>query len=377
MKSWSLLGSLALFSGLLLYLALNQSRTPSNPSARIDELFVPSTLGKRPGAAVMVVQSGKVLHKKGYGLADLNTNMPFDDNTNIRLASVSKQFTAMGVMILAERGKLSYDDRLAKFFPEFLPCASEITIRQLLHHTSGLLDHEKLFTDLKLIDSPWPRFSKTPVAEFEPTALDSLNLLARQRFLKFLPGTRFEYSNSGYVILACIIEKVSGTSYDRFLKAAIFEPLGMSSTVVADGRHVSVKNCARTYLVENDEFRDVGYTPFDRIYGDDGVYSSLADLERWLPALKTDRLVGLATLEKATTPGRLCDGEETPYGFGLFLEQRLGMRTIGHMGIWAGAQTCIMDYGPGKLTVVILTNRDDFNCETLADKVAMIYLKDE
>src|SRR5262249_33660789 len=221
----------------------------------------------------------------------------------------------------------------------------------------------------KKVSANWPRSDKTPRDPFEPTAHDALELLAKQKSLRFTPGERFEYSNAGYAVLACVIEKAAGKPYAQFLKEAIFEPLGMTSTVVADGRPGEVARCATTYSMMNGACRDIDYTPFNRIYGDEGVFSSLDDLAKWLPALQGPKLVQKETLALATTPGKLNNGQTTHYGFGLFLQKRLDMDTIGHSGGWVGVRTRIVDYGPGRLAVVILANRGDIFQSVLADKV--------
>ena len=345
-----------------------------NPSAKVDALFEKWSEGLTPGAAVLVIRDGKVVHRKGYGLAVVKTRTPIKPDTSFRLASLSKQFTAMAIMILAERGKLDFDDPLAKFFPRFPSDMRRITIRQLLHHLSGLPDHETLFLKRKKISCNWPRSAKTPPDPYEPTSHDALELLARQKQLEFAPGTEFRYSNAGYVVLGQIVEKVSRTSYGKFLKKEIFDRLGMHKTVVSDGKHPRVPNLALSYAQKVGVYCDIDYTPLNRIVGDDGVFSSLDDLGKWIGALKSEALVKEATLQLAFTPGRLKSGEITHYGFGWFLCERFGLKTIEHDGVWVGFRNFILDFPERKLTIVVLSNFDEIEADKLADEVAKIYL---
>src|ERR1017187_8860034 len=170
-------------------------------AARVDALFAPWSQKRMPGAAVLVVQNGQILHKKGYGLADIKTKTPIRPATCFLLGSMTKSFTALSIMILADRGVLSYNDPLSKFFPQFPDYARAITVKHLLHHTAGFPEYETLFIDEGKIDENWPRSSTSKPSCFEPTSRDTLDLLARQKKLLFDPGVEYSYSNSGYVIL--------------------------------------------------------------------------------------------------------------------------------------------------------------------------------
>ena len=190
-------------------------RTPML-TTKLDALFADYDQPGSPGASVMIIQDGKVLLAKGYGLADLEGKVPCGTNTNFRLASVTKQFTAMAVMMLAERKKLSLDERLTDFFPEFPAYGRQITVRQLLTHTSGLIDYEDVI----------PKGTEIPVLD-----RDVLRLLMQQDKTYFPPGTRYRYSNSAYSLLALIVEARSGSTFARFLQDNIFRPLKMANTL--------------------------------------------------------------------------------------------------------------------------------------------------
>ena len=174
----------------------------------------------KAGAAVIVIRNGQVLFEKGYGLANLETRTPIRPDTAFLLASLTKQFTAMAVMMLAERGKIRYEDPLTRFFPHFPLYAQKITVRHLLNHTAGFPEYDDLWIRSGKVDHDWPRSSATRPSTFEPTSRDALNLLAQQKSLDFDPGEKWKYSDSGYVILAQIVEKASGTSFGAFLEGA-------------------------------------------------------------------------------------------------------------------------------------------------------------
>src|SRR5262245_28542528 len=249
-------------------------RTPGSP--RVDSIMSRLVGSSSPGAAVLVINDGTVMHEKGYGLANLKEKLPITTTSTFDLASVSKQFTAMAIMMLAERGKLDYEDRLTKFFPEFPSYASQITVRHLLTHTAGLPNYITLF---------W----RHPAGiSGEPSSREVITMLSRAPQPLFLAGDRYEYSNSGYVVLAQIVEKASGLSFPEFMRVNVFEPLGMHTTIVS-GQMRSM-NRAVGYRRAGRGFTSFGYTPLYRIYGDRNVYTSVEDMYMWDQALYTDRL---------------------------------------------------------------------------------------
>jgi CubicO group peptidase (beta-lactamase class C family) len=340
-------------------------------SDRVDALFAPWSMGGTPGAAVLVIRYGKIIHKRGYGLADLDKKTPIDpDRTRFRLASVTKQFTAMAILILVERGVLALDDPLSAFFSQFKGEAATITVQQLLWHTSGLPHVEKLFLQTGIITDDQARSSKSRPDEHEPTVRETIDLLARHNKLLFPPGSKEEYSNSGYVVLAAIIEEATGTRYAEFLEEVIFCPAGMERSLVQDERRQEVPHRAASYSWSHGKFGDIDYNPLNWLYGCDNVYTTAADMARWDEALGADRLVAPSTLDQAFTRGHLNDGTRTDTGYGWFL----GAHSVWHGGGWLGYRTYIRRYLNRPFTVVVLANCRETNVSCLAEDVINLYL---
>lgn len=375
-SKWRTIRPLSIIAALLGLLAAPALLIAQSRGAQVDALFAPWATGRTPGADVVVIQDGKIVYEKGYGLANLERGEKIGPRTQFLLGSVSKQFTAMAIMMLAERGRLSYDDPLRKFFPQFPAYADSITVRQLLHHQAGFPEYEGMFVELGQVDSNWPRSVKTAPSAYEPRSKDALELLAQHAKLHFRPGERYQYSNSGYMILGQIVEKVSGQSLGAFLKENVFRPLGMTETVLYDDTHPPTPHRASSYTKDSTGFREIDYTPFNYIYGEDGVVSTLGDLFKWDQALYGERLVKRATLDLAFTPGRTNDGAATTYGFGWVVGTLLGQRTISHGGSWLGFRNAIRRYPDAGVTVVVLSNFDEFDPDGLASQVAALYLGD-
>jgi CubicO group peptidase (beta-lactamase class C family) len=277
-----------------------------DPAAQVEALFEPWTVGDSPGAAVMVIENGEILFEGGFGLANLESRTPITPQSAFRLASVSKQFTAMAVMILAERGQLAYDDELVEHLPELASYGDDITLRHLLAHLGGLRAMEFL--------AGWG----------EPL---------------FEAGDRYEYSNPGYEMLALVVERVSGQTFRVFLEENIFEPLGMHSAVVRDSSEPEIANRVYGYSRKEDTFVLSDDHVLNHIIGSGGVYASVRDLALWDEALYTETLVRRSTLEEAWSPVRLNDGEEYPYGFGWRLGPNGALgRRVAHAGRMGGFQ---------------------------------------
>ncbi|HEX8163368.1 MAG TPA: serine hydrolase domain-containing protein [Pyrinomonadaceae bacterium] len=338
---------------------------PAGPkSSQVDAVFREFAQPGVPGASVMVIRDGKVLFKKAYGLANLEDKTPCATDTNYRLASLTKQFTAAAVMLLAERGKLSYDSTLTDFFPDFPDYGRQITVRHLLNHTSGLTDYEDLI----------PKETTAPLKDRQV-----LELLKRERGTYFPPGSRFQYSNSGYALLALIVEAVSRTTFAAFLEKNIFQPLGMRDTVAYEDGVSSVRRRAYGYWKRTDGpggfvRRDQSLT--SSVLGDGGIYSSVEDLYRWDQALYTDRLVSRASLAEAFTPGVRINGEGEGYGFGWFVATYRGLNTLWHYGSTTGFRTAIERFPGRRFTVIVLVNRNEADAHALARKLVDLYLFD-
>src|SRR5579884_4068372 len=227
----------------------------------------------------MAMRDGRVEFAHGFGVADLKTGERITTQTNFRLASVTKQFTAMAVMLLVHDGKLRYEERLNYIFPEFPKYGEQIRIRHLLTHTSGLQDYEDLMDEQR-----W-----NPAIQISDQQV--LGLLEHATGTKFAPGTQWSYSNSGYVLLGLIVAKASGKPFDDFLRERIFEPLGMNRTVAYVQGKNRVEHRAYGYSFENGAWRDTDQSPTSATLGDGGVYSSVTDLAKWFRALDENKLL--------------------------------------------------------------------------------------
>lgn len=335
-----------------------------------------------PGMAAMLVRNGSIEYRKVFGFANLESRTPITPDTQFLLASLTKQFTAMAIMILSERHKLQFDDSLAKFCPEFPAYARTITIRNLLNHTAGLTQYDDIL-GVKL-DENYFRSSKSPPAAHELTAAEVLQLLSRQEKLRFPPGDKFEYSDSAYVVLGQIIERVTGERYAEFLKETIFDPLEMRETLVVDERKQKVPRLALGYAKRDGKWRDITYSPENSVYGEDGIYSTINDLYKWDQALYTEKLVRRSTLEVAFTPGRNNEGKEittdvlprpSSYGFGWFISSLHGEKVVEHSGGWSGYATHILRVPSRHVTAIVLTNSSNGDVPDIAEQMAEIAMR--
>ena len=340
---------------------------------QIDHIFEGLKSDRTPGVAVLVIKDEKIVFERGYGIADLHSRRKIDGRTNFRLASCTKQFTAMAVMLLVHDGKLRYEDRLTHIFPDFPAYGKSITIRNLLNHTSGLLDYEDLMA------KPAPGIAPDEIPQIKDAGV--LELLKQQKTTKFPPGTHWDYSNSGYAVLAMVVEKVSGQPFGDFLHARIFAPLDMTHTVAYEKGKNSVANRAYGHTHEKEAWREQDQSPTSAVLGDGGVYSSLDDLAKWDRALTHHVLLSEAEMKPAITPVKVTDGsvqepDSTPaaYGFGWFLNPYRDHPRMWHYGETVGFRTTIQRFVEDKLTVILLCNRDDLVPANLALKVADLFL---
>jgi CubicO group peptidase (beta-lactamase class C family) len=359
-------------AGLLaIYAVVAQANGPSG----IDSILAPFTTPDSPGLAILVQKNGKTILHRGYGVRELRTKAPITAATNFRLASFTKQFTATAVMLLVHDGKLRYDDRLTHIFHGFPEYGSAITVRQLLTHTAGLSDYEDLMES-----GPWTEDRQIQDAEV-------LALLKQTAKPKFAAGTSWAYSNSGYVVLGLIVEKVSGVRFAEFLRQRIFQPLKMSGTLVYVKGENSVPNRALGHTRQANRFVETDQSATSATQGDGGIYSNLEDLARWDQALRDHSLLSEAEMKPALTPVRLADGSEprwptapgddnlnpgkpVAYGFGWFLDPYQGRPRIWHSGSTRGFSTVIDRFTSENLTIVVLCNRTDLNASNLALQVA-------
>jgi CubicO group peptidase (beta-lactamase class C family) len=344
----------------------------------IDSVFAPLTDAHSPGLAVLVRQNGRTVFARGYGLRRLQSPAKIDAKTDFRLASFTKQFTAMAIMLLVRDGKLGYDQTLTDIFPDFPAYGRTITVRHLLTHTSGLPDYEDL------MDKTW-----TPTHQIQDEEV--LGLLKRQASPKFAPGSSWAYSNSGYVLLGLIVAKVSGQPFGQFLRDRIFKPLRMSDTLAYVNGRNRVPKRAYGHSKIGDQFVETDQSATSATLGDGGVYSNLDDLAKWDAALQNHLLLSEEEMTAALTPVKLRDGSEprwpagpgednlapgkpVSYGFGWFLDAYQGHPRMWHTGSTQGFRTVIERFTEEKLTVVILCNRTDLDPSQLALRAAQVLL---
>jgi CubicO group peptidase (beta-lactamase class C family) len=347
--------------------------------ARLQALVAPYRDNDGPGMVAILVRDGRVAGQTVFGLADLETHRAITPDTQFELASVTKQFTAMAILILSDQGTLRLDDTLDKYCPEFPAYARTIRIRDLLRHVSGLPDYEMLMVGK--IGADFFRSSKGPPAAHEFTSHEVLQTLSRQPKLNFAAGSRFEYSNSGYEVLGQIIERVSGKRYADFLREKIFDPLGMRQTLVLDERKHSGPRLALAYRKRNGRWEDITYSAENYEYGDGGVESTGNDLVKWDQALTAGKLVRRATLDLAFTPGRTSDGKviethffEYPsaYGFGWFVSSENNAVVLEHGGEWSGYRTHIVRVPSHRVTAIVLTNSSNEDVRRIAHRMIEI-----
>jgi CubicO group peptidase (beta-lactamase class C family) len=320
----------------------------------IDGLFNEYNRPSVPGAAVAVIHHGRLAFIRTYGLADLETKTPVTERTNFRLASLTKPFTAMAVMLLIRDGRLTLDTRVAELIHDFPAYGREIRIRHLLTHTSGLQAYEDFV-------------SPSPTRHLRDH--DVINLLKRTDHLLFRPGTAFRYGDSGYAVLAVVVERVSGRPFAAFLSERIFTPLGMTSTIAWTSGSSTMRHRALGYAATSSGFRPADQSVTSTILGDGGVYSSVRDLVAWDRALDGHKLVGGRLQRLAWTPAPLDDGTKTNYGFGWFIERDGHGTRVYHRGDTSGFSNFIVKYPERKTTLIVLTNRQGGAAADIATKI--------
>ena len=325
----------------------------------IDSLMGVYATPDGPGAGVVVIRNGRVEYTRGYGLAEVETRQPVTPETNFRLASLSKQFTATAVMLLVADGTLHYEAEITSLLPGLPPVARGVTLRHLLNHTSGLPDYEDFVPD-------------TQTAQVHD--LDIPTLIAHASAAKFPAGTRYDYSNTGYGLLALIVERATGKRFAEVLHDRIFAPLGMTNTVAFEEGRSTVANRAFGYSVNASGIRRTDQSNTSAVLGDGGIYSSAADLARWDRALEHHTLVGAAQQQLAWTPPSLPNGAHTEYGFGWFVDRDHEAMRLRHHGESRGFTNAIIRYPERRLTVIVLTNRTGGAPWDAAQRIAELYL---
>lgn len=329
-------------------------------SGQIDPLMAQFEDG--PGGAVMVIQAGEIVHQNGYGLADVEEDVAVTPETIFHLGSVGKQFTAMGVLLLVEQGQVDLDDPISTYIPELSWMDPGVTIRRLLHHTSGVMGYD----DSDDIYEALLALSPAPDNE------DVLSAIAQFPDVLSQPGDEFYYSNTGYDLLGLLIERVSGQPYGRFMEVNLFAPLGMANTFALPSDRRFDDSVAQSYDPSGPYEPDV----LDNVNGSGSIYSTLGDLYRYDQALYTEALVSQDLLAEMFTSGTLNDGEAINYGFGFDVATHAGYDYVGHQGSWLGFDAYYLRFPTEELSVVVLLNLDyaDPSSEELAFAIADLYL---
>ncbi len=302
--------------------------------------------GSVPGASIAVVKEGKPALMKCYGLSNLENGKQITPSTNFRLASLTKAFTAVCVLKLVEDGKLGLEDRLSELIPGMPKYSKEITVRRMLGHTSGVPDYDN--------DVP---------ADYPGQVHEDYVVLKTRAQLEpiFSPGSRFQYSNTAYVLLASIVERVSGISFPEFLKKAVFEPLRMKGSTMYAGEESPISNRAYGYTRRGGGFVCEDQSSTSATLGDGCIYSSVEDLLRWDSGLRGGGLVSEELLDLAFNPGTLADGRRTDYGFGWYIMDHNGTRVLHHAGDTAGFRHKLVRIPQLETAIIILTNRYDYD----------------
>ena len=331
---------------------------------RVDEVFQRMDTTVSPGCALSVIRDGRIIYERGYGMADLDHNVPITPNSVFHVASMSKQFTAASILLLAREGKLSLDDPVRKYIPELADFGTPVTIRELIHHTSGLRDQ------WDLLDLAGWRYSLDLITDD-----DVLSVVTRQKDLNFAPGTKYLYSNTGYTLLAQIVKRVSGMSFREFTTKRIFEPLGMTQTHFRDDHAEIVKHMAYGYAPDGNTFK-ISLTNFDTV-GATSLLTTVEDLALWDDNFYHPKVGGPELIRQQLEHGKLNNGEQLEYASGLVVSNYRGLTTVDHGGADAGYRSDMIRFPEQHFSVACLCNLSSANPSELTRKVAEVYLAKE
>jgi CubicO group peptidase (beta-lactamase class C family) len=344
MRKTALIISILLCAGVGLTAApsLPQSQAPAPLAAQLDQLLSSVYKSGEPGAALLIMKDGQVLVRKAYGMADLELGVSLEPDMVFRIGSMTKQFTAVAILMLMEQGKLALADPITKFLPDYPTQGKTITVEHLLTHTSGI----QSYTDM----ASW-----LPLMRKDLSLTELINLFKDQP-MQFAPGERWRYNNSGFILLGAIIEKVTGTTYETFVKKNIFDPLGLKHTTYGSVTRVIPRRIPGYGPGANNTFLNAEYISMTQPYAAGSLLSSVDDLAAWNMALLSGKLIKRETLERAWTPYKLNDGTSTRYGFGWAVGAYEGHRTIEHGGGIPGFTSSGILFPEDRLCVIMLTN---------------------
>lgn len=347
--------------GLAAVLPLAAFAQADDPASRIDAVFAEYAKKDSPGCAVALVKDGLLRYGRGYGMASLELAVPIKPDTVFDIGSTSKQITAASILLLVQDGKLALDDDVRKHIPELPDYGTKITVGHLLHHTSGIRDYINLLamSGVNFVD----------VA----TDGDALGILARQKALDFPPGSEHSYSNSGYFLLSLIVRRVSGKPLADFAKERIFEPLGMTSTLILTDHTRVVPGRATAYSPRPEGGFGVDVSAWEQT-GDGAVNTTVLDLVKWDANFYDPKVGGTWLIEQLETVGTLNDGSKIDYARGLVIDRYRGLRRVQHGGGWAGYRAQMMRFPEQKVTSIVLCNVGSANTTRLAESAAEVYL---
>src|SRR3989442_104807 len=354
-----------ILAGLLIFMAASgpaASAAEDKKAAAVDEVFADLTKPGSPGCALGVYRDGKIIYSKGYGLANLEENVPITPESVFDIGSTSKQFTAASILLLEERGKLSVNDDIRKYIPELPDYGQKITILHLLNHTSGLRDYLTLM-DLAGINT-----------DSVTTDEDALQIIFRQKALNFAPGSDWLYSNTGFFLLSVIVKRVSGKTLREFAAENIFTPLAMTHTQYRDDHTSLIANRAMAYDAKE---KGTGYR-LDVSYfeqtGDGAVHTSVEDLLKWDENFYTGQIGGKGFLAEIQEQGKLNNGKVLDYAKGLFIQDYRGLHTVSHGGSWGGYRAELLRFPEQHFSVACLCNLGSARPSNRARRVADVYL---
>jgi CubicO group peptidase (beta-lactamase class C family) len=325
----------------------------------IDSIMSKYSSGNEPGASVLVMKKNKVVFKKGYGRANINTQEAIQPNTNFRLASITKQFTAMSILLLEKRGKLSLNDSLQKFFTSFPDYGKNITIKDLLTHTSGLIDYEDLMP-------------ANQITQLHDT--NCIQLMYMTDSLYFPAGTKYKYSNTGYSILSLIVEQVAGISFAQFLKENIFNKIGMKTSVAFEEGKSKVANRAYGHSYSNGGWTQTDQSVTSAVLGDGGIYTNVEEYAKWIKANWSYKLISPAMQNRAWSKTKLTNGITVDYGYGWHVEDFMNITHPYHDGSSIGFRNSAGLFPEQKLMVIVLTNRNEHDPIQEVHQIARLFI---
>lgn len=327
--------------------------------SKIDAVVSSTYSSKEPGISVLVAKDRKAIYSKAFGKSNLELNTPLETNSVFQIGSITKQFTAISILMLEEQGKLSVEDKIGKYIPEYTEIGKDITIHHLLNHTSGIKN-------------------RTPVGDkgfISKTNMSPTELIAyfKDEPLEFKPGERFKYSNAGYILLGRIIEIVSGQPYSDFIEQNIFDKIGMKNSSCGDMKQV-IPNLTKGYIIEQNDFVKSDYINLSLAYSAGAILSTTEDLLKWQNALLSNTLLKASSIKQAMTPTLLNSGKRVPYGYGFRFSKLGNSPVIAHTGSTKGFTSIALFLPKEKLYITALTNCNCKNVNSVAKQVAELFV---